>query len=366
MSSHEGDTASSRRAAPPAQPFFPDCVRVVDSHTEGEPTRVVISGWPDLQSNDMPGRRAELLTSWSHLTNALVCEPRGHDAMVGALLTDAVSPGAAAGVIFFNNAGCLGMCGHGLIGVVRTLHHLERISNAADGSPPSIVIDTPVGPVSAQLEPDGAVTIANVPAYCHALDVRVDVPGVGRVTGDIAWGGNWFFITHVAQPALDIRYVSELTRVCDAIAATLRAHGVTGARGAPIDHIELTAGATDGSADAVNFVLCPGGAWDRSPCGTGTSAKLAVLHARGQLRPGETWRQRSITGGLFTGWLEERGGVLRPFIRGRAWITGIAELRFDDDDLFRAGFTSSPHGHSQPRSRGATELRATVHPEEDA
>jgi 4-hydroxyproline epimerase len=282
----------------------------------------------------MPGRRTELAMSWDHLRSAIVCEPRGHDAMVGALLTEPVTPGAAAGVVFFNNVGCLGMCGHGLMGVVRTLVHLNRVTTA------EVLIDTPVGVVRAWCQQDGSITIANVPASCHALDVAVSVPTVGTVTGDIAWGGNWFFITHIPEPALELVNAAELTRISREVEAALRAQGITGADGATIDHIELTADDT-GDAGAVNFVLCPGGAYDRSPCGTGTSAKLAVLHARGQIGTGQHWRQRSITGGEFTAWLEERAGSLHPFINGRAWITGESDLIFDAADPLRTGFVAS-------------------------
>jgi proline racemase len=320
-------------AAPPL--YFPDRISVIDSHTEGEPTRVVIAGWPALRSTDMPGRRTELAASWDHLRSAVVCEPHGHDAMVGALLTEPVTPDAAAGVVFFNNIGYLGMCGHGLIGVVRTLVHLGRVETA------EVRIDTPVGTVSARCEPDGSIMIANVPAVCHALDVTLPVPSVGTVTGDIAWGGNWFFITHIAQPALVLANAIELTRVSRDIAAALRTHGITGEDGAEIDHVELTAAAPDGDVDGVNFVLCPGGAYDRSPCGTGTSAKLAVMHARGQIAAGQRWRQRSITGGTFTAWIEERDGALHPHICGSAWVTGESELLFDPGDPLRRGFTAS-------------------------
>jgi 4-hydroxyproline epimerase len=317
--------------APQLTVTFPETVRVIDSHTEGEPTRVVVDGWPQPAGATMAERRDELRRSWDRLRRGVVDEPRGHTAMVGALLTPAVSAGCTAGVIFFNNTGYLGMCGHGLIGVVRTLAHLGRLG------PGSVSIDTPVGVVGAVLEADGSVTIRNVPAYCHARDVAVNVPGVGRVVGDVAWGGNWFFITHLPEPPLEPRYVPELLRMTRSILAALPEAGVFGANGAPIDHVELTAPGDGTGADARNFVLCPGGEYDRSPCGTGTSAKLAVLHAAGALAVGQPWRQAGISGGVFTGWLAEHDGVLVPFIRGRAWITGEAELRFDATDPFRGG-----------------------------
>jgi len=316
-------------------PSFPAAIRVVDSHTEGEPTRVVVEGWPQPEGTTMAQRRDDLAARWDHLRSAVVCEPRGHDAMVGALLTPPVTGGAAAGVIFFNNVGCLGMCGHGTIGVVRTLEHLGRITAGRVG------LDTPVGTVSAELADDGAVTIRNVPAWCHALDVSVEVPGLGRVTGDVAYGGNWFFITHLDDIPVRLEEVDRLGRVTRDIMAVLRTEGVTGEDGAEIDHVEVSAPPVRPDADSRNFVLCPGGAYDRSPCGTGTSARMAVLHARGELAVGAPWRQESVTGSLFTGWVEREGDLLIPYIRGTAHVTGEAVLRFDPADPFRAGFTAA-------------------------
>jgi len=318
----------------PAAAAWPERIEVVDSHTEGEPTRVVVLGWPQPSGRTMAERRAFLLERQDRLRQAVVCEPRGHDAVVGALLTPPVEPGSAAGVVFFNTAGALGMCGHGLIGLVRTLEFLGRLGKGA------LRVDTPVGTVGAELEADGAVTIENVPAYCHARDVSIDVPDLGRVTGDVAWGGNWFFLTELRGPALELRNAALLTQLTTEILDALRAHGVTGRDGAPIDHVELFGPPQRADADSRNFVLCPGLAYDRSPCGTGTSAKLAVLAARGKLAPGRRWRQESITGSRFEGWLEERNGVLVPRIRGRAHVTGRATLFFDPNDPFREGFTA--------------------------
>jgi proline racemase len=314
--------------------IWPDEVQVVDSHTEGEPTRVVTGGWPQPAGETMAERREALLRSQDALRRAVVCEPRGHDAMVGALLTPPVEAGSAAGVIFFNNAGALGMCGHGLMGVVRTL---ERLGGLAPGR---MRVDTPVGTVGAELHADGAVTVENVPARCFARDLSVEVPGVGRVCGDVAWGGNWFFLTSLAEPPLELRRVGALTDVASRILETLQAADVTGADGAPIDHVELFGPPQRKDADSRNFVLCPGLAYDRSPCGTGTSAKLAALHARGEIEPGRVWRQESITGSLFEGWLERRGQELVPFVRGHAYVTGRASLFFDPRDPFREGFTA--------------------------
>jgi 4-hydroxyproline epimerase len=316
-------------AAAPAT--WPLAMEVVDSHTEGEPTRVVLGGWPQPEGDTMVARRAWLCASQDHLRRAVVCEPRGHAAVVGALVTPSVEPGSTCGVIFFDNGGPLGMCGHGLIGLVSTLAWLARIA------PGELHVDTPAGTVSAQLAADGGVTLHNVPARVHALDVSVDVPGLGRITGDLAWGGNWFFLTELKDEAVGMQNLTRLTAMARAIRSALAQAGTVGAGGAAIDHVELFGAPSGPHADSRNFVLCPSGTYDRSPCGTGTSAKLAVLHARGQLSLGERWRQESVTGGMFEGWLSQEGDTLVPHIRGRAFVTGRATLHFDARDPLRGG-----------------------------
>lgn len=325
---------------------FPSRIRVVDSHTEGEPTRVVLDGWPQPPGTTMADRRVYVSRHHDDLRRAVVCEPRGHAAVVGALITPPERADSVAGVVFFNNVGCLNMCGHGLIGVVRTLADIGRLQGGLEGrlgnrlEPGTIRIDTPAGATSAVLNADSSVTIRNVPAYCHALDVAVDVPGLGRVVGDVAWGGNWFFITTLPGPAIELDNVSALLGVTRRILGALGEQGVRGRGGEEIDHVELTGPPVSADADARNFVLCPGGEYDRSPCGTGTSAKMAVLHARGRLEPGREWRQESVTGGRFTGWLEVEHGELIPLIRGRAFITSESTLLFDPCDPLRAGFNA--------------------------
>ncbi|MBK8233431.1 MAG: proline racemase family protein [Candidatus Eisenbacteria bacterium] len=306
-------------------------IEVIDSHTEGEPTRVVLRGGPELTATTMTERREQLRTRHDAFRTSVVLEPRGHEAMVGALLTPPVEPGSIAGVIFFNNVGYLGMCGHGLIGVVRTLEHLGRIA------PGVVRIDTPVGTVGARLHDDASVTLTNVPARVAALDVPVEVAGVGTVTGDIAWGGNWFFLSH--HDAIEVRpsRLGELMAATLAIKMSLLDRSITGDDGGEIDHIELFGPPVDAANHSRNFVLCPGAQYDRSPCGTGTSAKLAVLHARGDLALGEEWRQESIVGGLFIGRLERMGDELVPLIRGRAFISARATLLYDPRDPFRTG-----------------------------
>jgi 4-hydroxyproline epimerase len=312
---------------------LPDAIEVVDSHTEGEPTRVVIGGWPPLAAPTMEARREELAGRFEGLWRGVVLEPRGHDALVGALLTPPVSRGAVAGVVFFDNVGPLWMCGHGTIGVVRTLEHLGRIR------PGPVRLDTPVGPVGAELAVDGTITIENVPARCLARDLVVEVPGLGGVVGDVAYGGNWFFLVRDEIERVDPGNHEKLRAATLAIQAALAGQGVTGGGGEAVDHVIVYGPPTRPDADSRNYVLCPGGAYDRSPCGTGTSAKMASLHARGRLPAGKRFRQESITGSLFTGWLEERDGSLLPRIAGRAFITGRATLYFDPRDPFRRGLT---------------------------
>jgi 4-hydroxyproline epimerase len=311
--------------------MFPPLLEIVDSHTEGEPTRVITGGWPELEAASMAERRTELTARFDALRRAVVAEPRGFEAIVGALLTPPVQAGSACGVLFFNNTGPLWMCGHGAIGVVATLAFLGRIEAGR------VRLDTPAGTVSAELAADGLVTLQNVPARLHAAGVAVEVPGLGRVVGDVAWGGNWFFLAEVPGLEPDFGRRSELTRAAGAIRAALKAQGICGEGGEEIDHVELFGPPSRADAQSRNFVLCPGGECDRSPCGTGTSAKMACLHAKGRLPFGQVWSQESLTGSLFKGWLESRDGQLIPYVQGRAFVTSQATLYFDPRDPFRGG-----------------------------
>lgn len=294
---------------------------------------MVVDGWPACPGETMEERRVLLEREQDYLRQAVVCEPRGHDAVVGAVLTPPVERDSVSGVIFFNNVGTLGMCGHGLIGVVKTLDHLGRLESS------ELRLDTPVGTVGARLQTDGSVTIENVPAHCHAQDVEVEVTGLGAVKGDVAWGGNWFFLTSLEEPRLELTNLDELLSLTRRIRTELDRVDLLEGDGI-IDHVELFGPPSNQESDSRNFVLCPGGEYDRSPCGTGTSAKLAVLHARGELGLDQPWRQESITGGRFEGWLTEVEGQLIPHIRGRAWITARSTLVFQPDDPFRGGFST--------------------------
>jgi 4-hydroxyproline epimerase len=307
-------------------------VDVIDSHTEGEPTRVVIAGGPDLGSGTIAERLQRFRSEFDHFRSGIVCEPRGSEVVVGALLLKPVSQDACAAVIFFNDVGYLGMCGHGSIGVLTTLAHLGRIR------PGLHRLETPVGTVQATLHEDRSVTVENVPSYRYRAGVQVDVPGYGLFTGDIAWGGNWFFLVADPPCGLTAAHRHELVTAAVAIREALDANGITGADGAMIDHIEFFSAPEDKTNSSRNFVLCPGASFDRSPCGTGTSAKMACLYDDGKLAPGATWKQEGILGTVFQGSIREGSdGQVNPSIRGRAWISGESKLVFDAEDPFSWG-----------------------------
>jgi 4-hydroxyproline epimerase len=306
-------------------------IHVIDSHTEGEPTRVVISGGPPLGNSSLATRLAVFRSEWDHFRSGIVNEPRGSDAVVGALLCEPQDPSCSTGVIFFNNVGYLGMCGHGTIGVAATLAHLGRIQ------PGTHRFETPVGVVTVELANTGEVSFQNVASGRRFKDVVVSVPGIGSVTGDVAWGGNWFFLTNHTPCAIDPVNIDTLTDYAWRIRQALNAQGVTGDDGNEIDHIELFGDPKDMAAHSRNFVLCPGKSYDRSPCGTGTSAKLACLYADGKLREGEVYRQAGILGTVFEGWVTVRENVICPHIRGRAFISSEAHLIIDDRDPFQWG-----------------------------
>jgi 4-hydroxyproline epimerase len=306
-------------------------VKVVDSHTGGEPTRVVIDGGPDLGDDTLAIRLERFRNEFDDFRSAVVNEPRGSDAVVGALLCTPLDDSCAAGVIYFNNVGYLGMCGHGTIGLVATLAYLERIG------PGTHRIETPVGIVEAKLGEDGAVEIANVPSYRFLENVVVDVPEFGPVTGDVAWGGNWFFLVKDHSFVLTLDNLEALTDFTWAIRESLTRDGITGEGGQEIDHVELFGPSELNGVDSKNFVLCPGKAYDRSPCGTGTSAKLACLYADGKLAEGQVWRQESIVGSVFEGTVSVIDNVIYPHIKGSAFITAESELILDVRDPFCMG-----------------------------
>jgi 4-hydroxyproline epimerase len=311
---------------------LPTRFRAIDSHTGGEPTRVVISGFPHLGGGSMAERLNVFRSDHDKLRSAIVREPRGHNAVVGALLCEPIDLDSVAGVMFFNNVGYLGMCGHGTIGLVKTLEYLGRIG------PGTHKIETPVGKVDATLNIDGSVIITNINSYRIAKDVGVNVEGYGTVRGDIAWGGNWFFLIGDHPLSIEFSNLEKLTDFSVAVRNALNANNIRGDGGAEIDHVELFADTP--TADSRNFVLCPGLEYDRSPCGTGTSAKLACLYADGKLREGEVWRQESIVGSVFEGQIRVDGNKLIPTIRGTAHVTAEIEMVIDETDPFCYGISA--------------------------
>jgi 4-hydroxyproline epimerase len=306
-------------------------IQIVDSHTGGEPTRLVIGGGPDLGDGAIAERLKILRTQHDQFRPAVVNEPRGSDVVVGALLCEPHDPSCTAGVVFFNNVGYLGMCGHGTIGLIASLAHLGRIE------PGDHRIETPVGIVTATLHESGEVTVNNVCSYRKAAKIDVEVSGFGVVRGDIAWGGNWFFLVEEHGFDLTLKNVEALTNFTWSVRQALNAQGVTGDDGHEVDHIELFGPSSIPEVNSKNFVLCPGKAYDRSPCGTGTSAKLACLFADGKLREGEVWRQESIVGSVFEGKIKVQEGRVYPSITGSAFVNSEAELVLDPRDPFCNG-----------------------------
>lgn len=306
-------------------------IRVIDSHTGGEPTRVVYDGGPDLGNGPLTERRTRFREQFDWFRSAVINEPRGTEVLVGAILTPPTKPEYAAAVLYFNNVAYLGMCGHGTIGLVVTLLRLGLVG------PGVHKLETPVGIVGFETDGGAKVTIENVPSYRLRKGVEVEVPGIGRVKGDIAWGGNWFFLMDEHGLELSPKYIDRLTDYTLRVRRELERQGITGANGGEIDHLELNGPPHDPKNSGRNFVLCPGRAYDRSPCGTGTSAKLACLHADGKIKPGEVWRQESIVGSLFEGSVRVDGDKVIPRITGTAYVTAESVLILDPADPFRTG-----------------------------
>lgn len=310
-------------------------MRVIDSHTEGEPTRVIVEGGPDLGNGTMQERITRFSNEFDHIRRMVILEPRGSDALVGALLCKPTRDDCAAGVLFFNNTGYLGMCGHGSIGTAVTLAHLGKIS------PGISKLETPVGVVSVNLLDENTVTVENVASYRYKKSVAVSIPGLGDVRGDIAWGGNWFFLVKESPFEISLDNERVLTDAALKIQEALQQQGITGRDDGIIDHIEFFSDAQAADANSRNFVLCPGGAYDRSPCGTGTSAKLACLAADGALAPDTDWIQESVIGSRFVARyrLDEQDGII-PSITGRAFICAETTLVQQPGDPFAEGISA--------------------------
>jgi 4-hydroxyproline epimerase len=305
-------------------------IDVIDSHTGGEPTRVVVGGGPDLGGGDVGSRLKRFREQHDRFRSAVVNEPRGSEVLVGALLIEPTDRSCVAGVIFFNNVGCLGMCGHGMIGVVVTLAHLGRLAVGRHR------IETAVGVVTTTLQADGTVSVDNVPSYRKARSVTVSLLSGVKVTGDVAWGGNWFYLVEDHGQELSLARVDQLTEFAWAARLAINAQGFP-----EVDHVELFGPPTTPGTHSRNFVLCPGKAYDRSPCGTGTSAKLACLAADGRLGEGEPWIQEGILGSTFIGRFRREADRIIPTITGAAFVNGESTLLLDETDPFCWGIRSA-------------------------
>lgn len=304
-------------------------IEVIDSHTAGEPTRVVIAGAPELGRGTMADRLKVFRERFDHFRSAIVNEPRGSDVLVGALVLKSELPDCVAGIIFFNNVGYLGMCGHGTIGIVETLKHLGRIDTGI------VRLETPVGIVEAELLESGEVQVANVPSYRAVKGVCITIPEFGECVGDVAWGGNWFFLVEGLPIPLELSKVGKLTAVCESLRDAVQKAGYP-----EVDHVELFAEPSKSSSHSRNFVLCPGSAYDRSPCGTGLSAKLACLAADGKLAEGDRWVQESILGTEFVGqyrFADDGRQQILPKISGRAYVCAHSKLILKTEDPFCYG-----------------------------
>ena len=317
--------------------------KIIDSHTGGEPTRMVYNGFPDLVGDTIQDKLQSFKQNFDHLRQSIILEPRGNDVLVGALLLPASNPKATAGIIFFNNAGYLGMCGHGTIGVIVSLAYQQKISAGVHW------LETPVGLVKATLHDDNSCSVQNVPSYRHKKQVEIHVPQLGLIRGDIAWGGNWFFLVSEHGQDIQASNVKQLTQVTMQIKQALLNANITGDNGEEIDHIELFADSDDTQVDSKNFVLCPGSAYDRSPCGTGTSAKLACLSADNKLAPEQLWQQQSVVGSVFTGSYQYAPKLndaaypeqtIIPTICGHAYVCAETTLIVQEDDPFKWGIPS--------------------------
>lgn len=322
----------------------------VDSHTEGMPTRVIVGGVGAIPGATMFERRQYFLDHLDHVRTLLMYEPRGHAAMSGAILQPPCRPDADWGVLYIEVSGCLPMCGHGTMGVATVLVETGMVEVSEPVT--RIRLDTPAGLVLAEVDvTDGSakrVSLVNVPAFSHALDRKVDVPGFGQVGYDMAYGGNFYAIAPLDQLGLPF----ELDRKDDIMTAGLAVMKAINEQDEPVHpenpgirgchHVQFLAPGSDARRSRNAMVIHPG--WfDRSPCGTGTSARLAQLHARGELAVGDEFVNESFLGRSFTARILEETTVdsrpaVIPRISGRAWITGTAQYLLADDDPFPEGF----------------------------
>lgn len=308
--------------------------KVIDSHTGGEPTRVIIDGGPDLGSGPISERARLLETKHDKFCRSVLCEPRGYDAMVGALIVTPVEKNCLTGVIFFNTSQNLGMCGHATVGLLVTLYYLGKISVG------NYKIETPVGIISAQLHDPNTVSVINVESYRYKKGVSIQVEQYGEITGDIAWGGNWFFLVNNSPISVQFENIDKLLNFTSSIKSALKQQHITAPDSSEIDHIELFGESLNEKAHSKNFVLCSSGDYDRSPCGTGCSAKLACLAEERLWPENKKWIQEGIIGSLYsTHYSWSTGGNIIPTITGKAFVTSEATLQFNPLDPYKHGIS---------------------------
>lgn len=307
-------------------------MHVIDSHTGGEPTRVILDDGPDLGAGPLSKRAQILATQHKQFYHSVILEPRGQTAMVGALLVEPVDPDCVTGVIYFDSEAVLGMCGHGTIGLAVTLAHLGRIDIGTHK------IETPVGVIEVCLTDQNTATVTNVESRRTDHAAQVEVDGLGTITGDVAYGGNWFYIIDPSPIAITVENIRTLTDAAIAIRTATIAQRIGGDAGQPVDHVVFQEPSPEDGIHSRNFVLCPDNAYDRSPCGTASSARLACLAADELLLPDQDIVQKSIIGSPYrlsyqTG---SNGGVI-PKITGQAFVMAESTLLFHENDPFKKG-----------------------------
>ncbi|TLP46886.1 hydroxyproline-2-epimerase [Cohaesibacter sp. CAU 1516] len=307
-------------------------MHVIDSHTGGEPTRVILDGGPDLGSGSLSDRAQRLATDHQALYRAIMMEPRGQPAMVGALLVEPTDESCVTGVIYFDAGAVLGMCGHGTIGLAVTLAHLGRIDIGTHR------IETPAGIVEVTLTDRNTVTVRNIESRRVAKDVSITLDDLGTITGDIAYGGNWFYIIDPSPVAVEPSNLRALTDTAISIRTAINERQQADQTGIEVDHVIFQGPSPKPDIQSRNFVLCPDDTYDRSPCGTGSSARLACLAADGLLAPGEEIQQESIIGSHYQlSYQPGQAGGIIPQITGQAYIMAETKLIFDPSDPFRDG-----------------------------
>ena len=307
-------------------------MKIVDSHTEGEPTRTIFDAGLDLGSGSLAEKAGVFEKNYRDFCGSVLKEPRGNDAYVGALVVDSEESDCAAGVIFFNTVQNLGMCGHGTIGLSATMAYMGLIK------PGHHKFETPVGKVAINLKTPNRVSVTNIESYRLLKNILIEIPSYGPLTGDVAWGGNWFFLVKESPIDIKLENFRELTDLSLQIRNALEIKGITGTQGAWIDHIELYGAPESTEANSRSFVLVPSGSYDRSPCGTGCSAKMACLAADGAWPAGKIWIQESVIGSTYALVYEQgqNGGVIVT-IEGTAFVTAQVTLIFESQDPFRLG-----------------------------